>query len=222
MIGIALLGAGRMGQLHARNIRVHPNAQVVSVFDTNMSAAEALADFAGAQPTCDVETAINAEGTQAALICSPTKTHVDYILKAVRSNRFVLCEKPIDLDTANAAACLQELGDKASRVMMAFNRRFDPSQAHIRRMVRSGEIGSVEQMIIICRDPAPPPPEYIRTCGGIFRDMMIHDFDQARAITGINFVSVHPYHPVADCRKCCAEFFCRQTQRLRHERASEL
>jgi len=190
MIGLSLLGAGRMGQLHARNILAHPNAQLVSVFDPHLPSARSLAAFAGGKATGDVEEAIHVEGAQGVVICSPTKTHVDYVLEAVRAGRFVLCEKPIDLDIARAHACIEELGERSSRVMMAFNRRFDPSQAHLRRLVRDGAIGTVEQMIIICRDPVPPPPDYLRTCGGIFRDMMIHDFDQARAISGINFVSV--------------------------------
>jgi myo-inositol 2-dehydrogenase / D-chiro-inositol 1-dehydrogenase len=163
---------------------------MVAVYDLHRPSAEAIASRAGCLCPANVDEAINAEGCQAVVICSPTPTHVDLILRAIEAGKFVFCEKPIDLDLARARDCVAKIGNRANRVMIGFHRRFDPSQAKLREVVRSGEIGEVEQMTIICRDPAPPPAEYIRTSGGIFRDMMIHDFDQARAITGLDFVSI--------------------------------
>jgi myo-inositol 2-dehydrogenase / D-chiro-inositol 1-dehydrogenase len=190
MIGLSLISAGRIGKLHANNLLANPKAKIVSVYDPDPASAQAIASLAGCDSRDEVDAAINARGCQAVVICSPTNTHVDFILRAVEAGKFVFCEKPIDLDLDRAKTCVAQIRERADRVMIGFHRRFDPSQAKLREIVRSGGIGKVEQMTIICRDPVPPPPEYIRSSGGIFRDMMIHDFDQARAITGIDFVSV--------------------------------
>jgi myo-inositol 2-dehydrogenase / D-chiro-inositol 1-dehydrogenase len=190
MIGISLIGAGRIGKLHAKNLLANPKVRIVSVYDPNRDSAEAIATVAGCDSVQNFDEAIAARDCQAVVICSPAATHVEFILRAVEAEKFVFCEKPIDLELDRARACVEQLRDRAHRVMIGFHRRFDPAQAELRQIVRSGGIGEVEQMTIICRDPAPPPPEYICDSGGIFRDMMIHDFDQARAITGINFVSI--------------------------------
>jgi myo-inositol 2-dehydrogenase/D-chiro-inositol 1-dehydrogenase len=190
MIGISLIGAGRMGKLHANNLLANPKAKIVSVCDPHLPSAQAIASLAGCDFSADADEAINAKNCQAVVISSPSNTHVDLILQAIEAGKFVFSEKPIDLDLHRARNCVAKIRDRADRVMIGFHRRFDPSQAKLREVVRSGGIGVVEQMTINCRDPVPPPPEYIRTSGGIYRDMMIHDFDQARAITGIDFVSV--------------------------------
>jgi myo-inositol 2-dehydrogenase/D-chiro-inositol 1-dehydrogenase len=102
----------------------------------------------------------------------------------VRAGKAVLCEKPIDLDLGRVDACRAEIGTLADRVMVGFNRRFDPSFGDIRRRVAAGEIGALEQLLIISRDPAPPSAAYVATSGGLFRDMTIHDFDMARYFLG--------------------------------------
>jgi myo-inositol 2-dehydrogenase/D-chiro-inositol 1-dehydrogenase len=109
---------------------------------------------------------------------------VDLLTRAVRAGKAVLCEKPIDLDLARVDACRVEIGPLADRVMVGFNRRFDPSFADIRARVEAGEVGPLEQLTIISRDPAPPPAAYVATSGGLFRDMTIHDFDMARFFLG--------------------------------------
>jgi myo-inositol 2-dehydrogenase / D-chiro-inositol 1-dehydrogenase len=210
MIGVSLIGAGRMGKLHAKNLLANPNAKIVSVYDPHLPSAQAIASRAGCDSRGDVNEAISAKDCQAVVICSPTNTHIDFILRAIEAGKFVFCEKPIDLDLDRARTCVEQIRGRAGQVMIGFHRRFDSSQAKLREVVRSGGIGVVEQMTINCRDPAPPPPEYIRSSGGIFRDMMIHDFDQARSITGIDFVSVFA-HGEALFDKAAAQYGDRDT-----------
>ena len=118
------------------------------------------------------------------VVASPTPTHVHLLTRAVRAGKAVLCEKPIDLDLARVDACRAEIGALVDRVMVGFNRRFDPSFRDIRTRVEACEVGPLEQLTIISRDPAPPPAAYVATSGGLFRDMTIHDFDMARYFLG--------------------------------------
>jgi Predicted dehydrogenases and related proteins len=120
----------------------------------------------------------------AVVIGTPTDTHVDLMLAAARGGKAVLCEKPVDLDISRADAAAAEIAKLGAKVMVAFNRRFDPSAAALKRAIDAGEIGQVRQVVITSRDPAPPPLTYIASSGGIFRDMMIHDFDMARWLLG--------------------------------------
>src|SRR5262249_30039792 len=121
---------------------------------------------------------------QAVLIATPTSTHVPLLSAAVNAGKAVLCEKPIDLDLERAQACWGEIASRQPVVMIGFNRRFDPSFRALRARLHSGEIGKLEMAIITSRDPAPPPDEYLESCGGLFRDMTIHDFDMARYLAG--------------------------------------
>ena len=134
---------------------------------------------------------IAATDIDAVLICSPTDTHADLIEDAVRAGKAVFCEKPVDLDASRIEACLKVVAASGQPLMIGFNRRFDPSFAEARRRIRAGEIGPVELVTILSRDPSPPPPSYVARSGGLFRDMMIHDFDMARFLVGEEFVTVH-------------------------------
>jgi myo-inositol 2-dehydrogenase/D-chiro-inositol 1-dehydrogenase len=125
------------------------------------------------------------------VIGTPTDTHVDFMLDAARRGKAVLCEKPVDLDISKVDAAAAEVDKRGARVMVAFNRRFDPSAAALKQAIQAGEVGELRQVIITSRDPAPPPLAYIATSGGIFRDMMIHDFDMARFLLGEEPVEVH-------------------------------
>ena len=120
----------------------------------------------------------------AVFIASSTDTHVDLLTRAAKAGKAVLCEKPIDLDIARVDACWAEIGELSPLVMVGFNRRFDPSFKALRDRLQAGEIGKLEQVVITSRDPAPPPAEYIKVSGGLFRDMTIHDFDMARYLAG--------------------------------------
>lgn len=180
MLRFAMLGAGRIATAHARSFATNPDAELRWVADPIPGAADRIAGPAGARATLDAHEAITADDVDAVLICSPTPTHVEMILASVKAGRAVLCEKPIDLSLAKVDECLQALEGADPKVMMGFNRRFDPSFANIHDLVASGEIGEIEQVIVISRDPAPPPAKYVLESGGIFRDMTIHDFDMVR------------------------------------------
>lgn len=181
---VGLLGCGRIGRVHADSVTVNPRAELVRVFDPFESAATEVAAQFGASWTTEADAILDDPSIDAVIVASPTPTHVDLLTRALRAGKAVLCEKPIDLDLARVDACRAEIGDLAARVMVGFNRRFDPSFADIRARVAAGEIGGLEQLVIISRDPAPPPAAYVATSGGLFRDMTIHDFDMARFFLG--------------------------------------
>ena len=176
MLQIAVLGAGRIGRIHAANIVAHPGARLAGIADADPSAAAALADALG---SC-VITADDAFRADAVVIASPTPTHAAYIEHAAAAKRPAFCEKPIDLSAARTRACLAAARSAGIVLMIGFNRRFDPSFAILRQRLASGEIGNLELLTITSRDPSPPPPAYVASSGGLFRDMMIHDLDMAR------------------------------------------
>ena len=176
MLSIAVIGAGRIGNIHARNIAAHGGARLAGVADVDMGAAERLAAACDV-PALSLDAAFAAD---AVLIGSPTPTHVDYIERAAAAGRAIFCEKPIDLAAPRVRACLDAVRRAGVVLMVGFNRRFDPHFATLKRRLDGGEIGALELLTIISRDPAPPPPSYVVTSGGLFRDMMIHDLDMAR------------------------------------------
>jgi len=190
MLRFALFGCGRIGRMHAANLAKHPKTELVSVYDVAAKAAEQTAKVTGAKVVASVDDILNDAGVDAVLIASSTDTHVDLLTSTARANKAILCEKPIDLDLARVDACWADIGPADPLVMIGFNRRFDPSFKALRDRVQSGEIGKLEQLSITSRDPGPPPADYIKVSGGMFRDMTIHDFDIARYIAG-DVVAVH-------------------------------
>ncbi|MEN5277238.1 inositol 2-dehydrogenase [Brucella sp. TWI432] len=176
---LALLGAGRIGKVHAAAIASDRRAQLVAVADANPDAAKAIADAAGAEVRTIDEIEKSAD-VDAVLICTPTNTHADLIERFSRAGKAVFCEKPIDLNIERVQACLGVIKETGGKVMLGFNRRFDPHFAAVRKAIDDGRIGKVEMVTITSRDPGAPPAEYIKVSGGIFRDMTIHDFDMAR------------------------------------------
>ncbi|MGW9020514.1 inositol 2-dehydrogenase [Leucobacter chromiiresistens] len=183
-VRIGLVGTGRIGQVHAASIAASPEAVLSWVADPFIAGASAVAERYGAIATESAERLIASGEVDAILIASPTPTHVGLIEASVRAGLPVLCEKPIDLDIARVDALRPLVAASGVPVALGFNRRFDPNHASARARVRAGEIGALEQLLIISRDPAAPPAEYIGVSGGIFRDMTIHDFDMARFFTG--------------------------------------
>ncbi|HEY5629577.1 MAG TPA: Gfo/Idh/MocA family oxidoreductase, partial [Candidatus Limnocylindrales bacterium] len=180
MLRIAMLGAGRVGQVHARSISEHPEAELALVVDPIEAAASSLGAKHGAPWSLDPEDAFADASIDAVVIGTPTNTHIDMLRRAVNSNKKVLLEKPIDLDLAKIDAAWAEIQPKAPFVMLGFCRRFDPSYREIRERVARGEIGTVRALRITSRDPQPPPAAYLSVSGGMFKDMTIHDFDMAR------------------------------------------
>jgi myo-inositol 2-dehydrogenase/D-chiro-inositol 1-dehydrogenase len=180
LLRIGLIGTGRIGQVHAANIAASPDAELVWIADPFIEGARGVAERFGGRATADADEIFAADDVDAVLIASPTPTHVDLIEKAIDRGIPVLCEKPIDLDIARVDALRPKVAAAGVPVALGFNRRFDPAFAEVRARVAAGEIGPLEQLTIISRDPAAPPADYVAVSGGIFRDMTIHDFDMAR------------------------------------------
>lgn len=191
MIRFAVLGCGRIGRMHARNIHAHPRAELAAVYDIAAEAAEATAAELGVKVVGSVEAVLADPDIEAVLIASSTDTHVDLLTRAAKAGKAILCEKPIDLDIGRVEACWREIGPLQPFVMLGFNRRFDPSFKALRDRLLAGEIGRLEQVVITSRDPAPAPAEYLKGSGGLFRDMTIHDFDMARWLLGEEPISVY-------------------------------
>ena len=177
---VALFGSGRIGQVHARNIAENPDLELAWIADPFIEGAEKLAAASGAKAVRTADEVFANTDLDLVIIGSPTNTHVDLITRAMASGVAALCEKPIDLDIDRVLACRDQIRGTSTPLMLGFNRRFDPNFAAIRARVEAGEIGRLEQLTIISRDPAPAPVDYIKTSGGIFRDMSIHDLDMAR------------------------------------------
>jgi myo-inositol 2-dehydrogenase / D-chiro-inositol 1-dehydrogenase len=187
---ILLLGAGRIGQVHANNIVSSSRATLHAVVDVNADAATKLAQRTGARVYATADEALADPAVQAVMICTSTDTHTLMIEKSVARKLPTFCEKPVDLDLAKVITCLAMVKKSGAPLLMGFNRRFDPSFKNVRDRVKNGEIGSVEIVRITSRDPSPPPPAYVKVSGGLFRDMMIHDLDMARYILGEEPTSV--------------------------------
>ena len=188
-VRFGLLGAGRIGKVHARAVTGNPDASLVAVADAVPAAAEAIA----AQYGCEVrsiEAIEAASDIDAVVICTPTDTHAELIERFCRAGKAIFCEKPIDLDVERVRACLEVVTETNGKLMVGFNRRFDPHFLAVRKAIDDGRIGTVEMVTITSRDPGAPPLDYIRRSGGIFRDMTIHDFDMARFLLGEEPVSV--------------------------------
>jgi myo-inositol 2-dehydrogenase / D-chiro-inositol 1-dehydrogenase len=192
MLGMAVLGCGRIGRLHAGNVARHTRARLLKVYDVAAAAAAASATEFGARAATSLDEIWSDRAIAAVLIATPTATHVPLITQAVAAGKAVLCEKPVDLDLERARQCWQEIAPRNPRVMIGFNRRFDPSYHALRERLQGGEIGRLEIAVITNRDPAPPPADYIGGSGGLFRDMTIHDFDMARYLAG-DIARVHAF-----------------------------
>jgi myo-inositol 2-dehydrogenase/D-chiro-inositol 1-dehydrogenase len=191
-IGVGLIGAGRIGRVHAANLAQRmPRAKLLAVADVNQSAAEQVAQQWGGYTTGDYRLLLDDPNLDAVLICSATDTHAPIIIEAAAAGKHIFCEKPIDLTLAKIDAALAAVDAAGVKLQIGFNRRFDPNHARVRQAIVSGEIGAPHLFHIISRDPAPPPIAYIRVSGGIFLDMTIHDFDMARFLMGCEATVVY-------------------------------
>jgi len=182
-IRFGLLGAGRIGKVHARAVSGNPKARLAAVADAFPKAADDIAAAYG----CDVRTIeeiLASSDIDAVVICTPTDTHADLIEAFANAGKAIFCEKPVDLDVGRVQACLKTVQETGATLMVGFNRRFDPHFQAVRAAIDAGDIGDVEMVTIVSRDPGPPPVDYIKRSGGIFRDMTIHDFDMARFLLG--------------------------------------
>ncbi len=183
MLKVGLLGAGRIAGVHATAISSHPQSELVAVSDFYPETAQKLADQYGAAARTTDEI-IDDPQIEAVLIATSTDTHSDLIEAATAAGKAVLCEKPVDLSLDRARACLANTAQSGKLVMIGFNRRFDRNFGALKAALDAGEIGKAELLAITSYDPAPPPVVYVKVSGGIFRDMMIHDFDMANFLMG--------------------------------------
>lgn len=179
MINLCLFGAGRIGAIHANCVNQHSDVKIRYVVDVYEPAALKLAQQCGAIVT-DTKTALADPEINGVIIASSTDTHADLIEQAALAGKAIFCEKPIDLDIERVRRCLAVVAETGVLCAIGFNRRFDPQFAKVKQAIQENRVGEVEIISVTSRDPSPPPIEYIKVSGGIFRDMMIHDFDMAR------------------------------------------
>jgi len=184
MINFALLGAGRIGSMHASLIASSAQAKLRYVYDTYQPAAKELANKYDAKAVDSVEEILNDDNIDALLIATTTDTHVELIIKGAQAGKAILCEKPIDLSTERVRECWEQIKSCDVPIQIGFNRRFDPTHSGLEQQLSNGDIGQLQQLIITSRDPDIAPTKYLKHSGGIFRDMIIHDFDMFRFITG--------------------------------------
>lgn len=194
-VRFGLLGAGRIGKVHARAVGSNPQAKLVAVADAVEKAAKEISDAYGAEVR-SIDEIEKAKDIDAVVICTPTDTHADLIERFAKVGKAIFCEKPIDLDVKRVVKCLGVVEKTGATLMVGFNRRFDPHFAAVKKAIDDGAIGKVEMATITSRDPGAPPVDYIKRSGGIFRDMTIHDFDMARFLLGEEPVSVSAHASV--------------------------
>jgi myo-inositol 2-dehydrogenase/D-chiro-inositol 1-dehydrogenase len=190
MIEMALFGAGRIGKIHAGNVVRQPGARLKYVVDVNAEAARSLAQTHGAT-VGDVDGALRDPAVKAVVIGSSTDTHADLIMRAAEAGKAIFCEKPVDLDLSRARKCADAVKRAGVTCLIGFQRRYDPTFAALKQRLDAGEIGTPEMLIQTSRDPGAPPVEYIKVSGGIFKDMLIHDFDIFRWILGDEAATVY-------------------------------
>ncbi len=188
MFNVALIGAGRIGKIHARNIHQHARLRLAGVVDPVAEAAQAAA-AEYETPVRDLDEVLNDPTVAGVVVASSTDTHLEYSIRAARAGKAVFCEKPIDQDLQRATDAAGDL--KNAKLLLAFNRRFDPNFQALKARLDSGELGKLESLQITSNDPAPPPPAYVAVSGGLFKDMAIHDFDMARWLLGEEPVEVY-------------------------------
>ncbi|MGF1683175.1 inositol 2-dehydrogenase [Photobacterium minamisatsumaniensis] len=189
MFNIALFGAGRIGQVHAVNIASHPKTRLYSIIDPYVEGANKLAQEYDAMVQ-SIEQAMSDPAVDAVCICSATDTHADLMELAAKHGKVIFCEKPIDLDISRVRDCLATVKQYDVPMLLGFNRRYDPQFRTLKNQLDAGVIGQPESLVITSRDPSPPPAEYTKVSGGMFRDMTVHDLDMARFIMGEDPVSI--------------------------------
>lgn len=192
-VNIGVIGAGRIGRVHAEHLAHRiPEANVVAIADVALDAAQECAaalhiPFVAA----DHRAVLTHPDVEAVVICSSTDTHAQFIEAAAEAGKHIFCEKPIDYDLQKIDRALATVARAGVKLQIGFNRRFDPSFKRARDMVAEGKVGQPHLVRITSRDPAPPPIEYVKVSGGIFLDMTIHDFDMARYLIGSEVETVY-------------------------------
>ena len=210
-IKVGILGAGRIGKIHAENIRRYiPEAEIKVIADLYADKVRDWAESIGIKKVVkDAKEVLNDPDIKVIFICSPTDTHAGYIIEAARAGKDIFCEKPIDLRIDRIKEAIRVIEETGVRFQIGFNRRYDHNFKKVHDVIREGKIGDIYLIKLTSWDPAPPPIEYSMVCGGIFLDMTIHDFDMARFLSGSEGVEVYANATVLidpDIGKICADY----------------
>ena len=184
IINIALFGLGRIGQMHAINLIDHKDFNLKYIFDKNQKLTKKLSKKYNSIGIQNPKIAFKDKNIKCIFIASSTNTHLKFIEEAVVNKKIVFCEKPLDLNLNKINKCKKRISKYNPKIQIGFNRRYDPAHNSLNHNLLKGKIGKLEKIIITSRDPQPPPINYLKTSGGIFKDMMIHDFDLARFYAG--------------------------------------
>ena len=184
IINIALFGLGRIGQMHAENLINHPEFNLKYIFDIDKKLSKRLSKKYQSIPIKNPSIAFKDKSIKCIFISTSTKTHLKFIKEAVKNKKTVFCEKPLDLSLKKINQCKKNIAKYNPKIQIGFNRRYDPAHNSLKKNLLKGKIGKLEKIIITSRDPVPPSLSYLKTSGGIFKDMMIHDFDLARYYAG--------------------------------------
>lgn len=186
-----IIGLGRIGQIHLSNLLHHTkNAEVIIASDVSSETHDYAKRLGVKQVTTNAEEVIHHPDVEAVIVCAPTPQHVPYTIAAAKAKKHIFCEKPLDVTLPAILSAQQAVQENGVKLMLGFNRRFDPNFARVAELVRTNRIGDPHILRITSRDPAPPPLEYVKVSGGLFLDMSIHDFDMARFITGSEVTEV--------------------------------
>ena len=180
MIDIALFGLGRIGLMHGKNLMRNKDFNLKYVYDLNKNLTKKISKILKSSPIENPSTAFKDKNLDAIFIASTTSTHIKLILEAVKYKKAIFCEKPLDLNIKKINDCKKKIKQSNPKIQLGFNRRYDPGHNHLKKQLLKRKIGKLEKIIITSRDPAPPSLKYLKESGGIFRDMMIHDFDLVR------------------------------------------
>jgi len=190
-VTIGIIGAGRIGKLHATNLIGNPEVRVKTISDLYADNIREWASQIGVNNVVvDYEKVISDSEIDAIFICTPTDMHIPIIREAAVRGKHIFCEKPISFSIQDTKEVIEYVNRFGIKFQVGFNRRFDRNFSKIREKVNEGLIGDVHILKITSRDPAPPPIDYIKSSGGLFMDMSIHDFDMARFITGSEVIEV--------------------------------
>ena len=191
IVNVALFGLGRIGQMHAENLILHPKFNLIYVYDINKKLSKKMSNKFKCVNIKNPDIAMKDKKVDIIFIATSTSTHLKLITNAVKNKKIVFCEKPLDLNLKKIEKCRNIIKKYNPKIQIGFNRRYDPGHNLLKKNLLKGKIGKLEKIIITSRDPAPPSLNYLKTSGGIFKDMMIHDFDLARYYAGKDeFVSV--------------------------------
>ena len=180
MINVVLFGLGRIGQMHGENLHAHKKFNLKYIFDIDKDLSKKIARKFKTISIDNPKIAFKDKNIDVVFIASSTPTHINLISEATKHKKVVFCEKPLDLDIKKVNICKKKIKKFNPKIQLGFNRRYDPGHSSLKKDLQKGTIGKLEKIIITSRDPSPPPINYLKVSGGIFKDMMIHDFDLIR------------------------------------------